>query len=129
MLYSFEYDFDMGTNTGNTVSETAAFTKQAAGLWSESELDELRDHLACNPLAGDEIPGTGGVRKVRWSRAGMGVRGGARVIYYYYDDTAPVYLLWAYAKGKQEDLTPKEKAVLTKAAEILKAEIKAKRRR
>jgi len=59
----------------------------------------------------------------------MGKRGGSRVIYYFYDESAPVYLLWAYAKGKQEELSPTEKATLTKAAEILKSEIKAKKRR
>ena len=59
--------------------------------------------------AGDVIPDTGGVRKVRWSRAGMGKRGGARVIYFYHDDTMPLYLLLAYAKAQRENLTPDEK--------------------
>lgn len=117
----------MTTTIGNTLSETASFSKQAASLWSQDELDALKDYLALNPLAGDEIPGTGGVRKIRWTRAGMGKRGGARVIYYFYDETAPVYLLWAYAKGKQEDLSPVEKSAITKVAEVMKAEIKAKK--
>ncbi|MBF0437362.1 MAG: type II toxin-antitoxin system RelE/ParE family toxin [Magnetococcales bacterium] len=112
---------------GNTVAETASFDRQAAALWSESEIDELKSYLAINPMAGDEIQGTGGLRKLRWSRSGMGKRGGARVIYYFYDDFAPVYLLWAYAKGQQEDLSSREKAVLAKAAEILKAALKARR--
>lgn len=114
---------------GNTVAETDSFAKRAAVLWSESELDALKDHLAINPTSGDEIPGTGGLRKVRWSRAGMGKRGGSRVIYYFYDESAPVYLLWAYAKGGQEDLSPTEKAALTKVAEILKTAIKTKKKR
>lgn len=113
----------------NTIAETGAFIKQATALWSESELDALKDYLSINPFAGDEIPNTGGLRKVRWSRAGMGKRGGARVIYYYYNETAPLFLLAAYAKSKQEDLTVAEKELLTKATEHLKASIKAKKRR
>ena len=114
---------------GNTVAELASFVKHAAALWSESEVDEIKDYLAFNPMAGDEIPSTGGLRKLRWGRAGIGKRGGARIIYYFYDETAPVFLLGAYAKAKQSDLSPSEKSDLTKAAEILKAIIKERKRR
>jgi hypothetical protein len=88
----------------------------------------MKDYLSLNPLVGDEIPGTGGVRKMRWTRPGMGKRGGARIIYYFYDETAPIYLLWAYAKNQQGDLKPSEKEAVTKAAEIFKAMAKSKRR-
>ena len=67
------------------------------------------DYIAANPEASDVIPDTGGVRKVRWSRAGMGKRGGVRVIYFYHDNTMPLYLLLAYAKAQRENLTPDEK--------------------
>jgi len=116
----------MEKRPGNTIAETESFARRAAALWSESEIDALKHHLAMNPKVGDEIPGTGGLRKLRWGRAGMGKRGGSRVIYYFYDESAPVYLLWAYAKGKQEDLSPIEKAALTKVVEVLKAEIRAR---
>ncbi len=92
-------------------------------------MDDLKNYLAINPEAGDKIPATGGLRKLRWGRTGMGKRGGARVIYYFYDEAAPIYLLWGYAKGQQDDLSPKERAVLTNAAEALRAALKAKRRR
>src|SRR3954453_19361044 len=85
-----EYSFPMKSNIGHTVIETESFIKQAAALWSAAELDDLKDYVAGNPLAGDEMPGTGGLRKLRWSRAGMGKRGGARVIYYYDNETAPL---------------------------------------
>jgi hypothetical protein len=63
----------MRSNIGNTVIETDSFIKQAAAaLWSSAELDDLKDYVARNPLAGDEMPGTGGLRKLRWSRAGHG---------------------------------------------------------
>jgi hypothetical protein len=58
----------------------------------------------------------------------MGKRGGARVIYYFYDETAPIFLLGAYVKGKQADLSSLEKASLTKAAAFLKASIKKRKR-
>ena len=61
-----------------TVAETPTFTRQADKLFSELERRELIDHLAENPLAGDEIPGTGGVRKLRFAALGRGKRGGAR---------------------------------------------------
>ena len=92
-----------------TVAETLPFLRQAASLWSEDEHRAFVDYIAANPEVGDVIPDTGGVRKVRWSRAGMGKRGGARVIYFYHDDTMPLYLLLAYAKAQRENLTPDEK--------------------
>jgi hypothetical protein len=68
----------MKSNIGNTDVETESFIKQAGALWSATELDDLKDFVARNPLSGDEIPGTGGLRNLRWGRAGMGKRGGAR---------------------------------------------------
>ena len=59
-----------------TVAETLPFLRQVAGLWHEDEHRAFVDYIAANPEAGDVIPDTGGVRKVRWSRAGMGKRGG-----------------------------------------------------
>jgi hypothetical protein len=69
---------------------------------------------------GDVIPETGGVRKIRWVRAGTGKRGGARVIYFYHDADRPLYLLMVYAKARQENLTPDEKRAVRKLAAILK---------
>ena len=75
-----------------TVAETPTFTRQADKLFSDQERSELISHLAENPMAGDEIPGTGGVRKLRFAAQGRGRRGGARVIYFYGGKTMPVYL-------------------------------------
>jgi hypothetical protein len=72
----------------HTVVETEPFLKHAAALWDEKERQEFIDFIAVNPLAGAEITETGGIRKIRWTRAGMGKRGGStRVIYYYYNET------------------------------------------
>ena len=62
-----------------TVAETPLFVRQAAEVWDEAEHDAFVTFIASNPEIGDVIPDTGGVRKVRWSRAGSGKRGGVRV--------------------------------------------------
>jgi hypothetical protein len=113
---------------GKTLVETGAFIKHGAALWSELEVETLKEYLAVNPMVGDEIPATGGLRKLRWSRAGMGKRGGARVVYYFYDETAPLFLLGAYAKEKQEDLSPGEKETLRKVVALLKESIKERKK-
>ncbi|WP_310622444.1 type II toxin-antitoxin system RelE/ParE family toxin [Flexibacterium corallicola] len=82
------------------------------------------DYLAENPTAGDEIQGTGGVRKIRVPLQGRGKRGGARIIYYYMDDTFPIYALLAYPKNAKTDLTSDEK----KAAKTLVTALKKARK-
>ena len=103
-----------------TVAETPLFLRQAADIWDEAEHDAFVTFIASNPTVGDLIPETGGVRKVRWSRAGSGKRGGARVIYFYHDARRPLYLLMAYAKARREDLTPDEKRAVRALAATLK---------
>lgn len=103
-----------------TVAETQLFLRQPGEVWSEEERFEFVDFIASNPEAGDVIPDTGGVRKVRWSRQGRGRRGGVRVIYFYYNPEAPLYLLMVYAKAAREDMTPGEKRTVSDLAAILK---------
>jgi len=69
------------------------------------ERDRLLDHLAHKPMAGNLMPGTGGVRKLRWGLEGRGKRGGARVIYFYHSPGMPLFALTAYAKNVQADLS------------------------
>ena len=97
----------------HTVAETEVFQRYAASIWSERERLEFIDWIAANPQAGDVIPGSGGCRKVRWSRAGMGKRGGARVIYFNEPD-GRIWLLIVYAKAKFDNL-PAEFLVRLKA--------------
>ena len=92
-----------------TVAETLPFLRQAASLWDDGERHAFVDFIAANPEAGDVIPDTGGIRKVRWSRRGTGKRGGVRVIYFYHDDSMPIYLLLIYAKAQRENWTQEEK--------------------
>jgi hypothetical protein len=86
-----------------TVAETTTFIRYAADLWTEAERTAFILWIAANALAGEVIPGTGGCRKVRWGRPGMGKRGGARVIYFLGAD-GRVWLLIVYAKAKFDRL-------------------------
>ncbi|MAN56922.1 MAG: addiction module toxin RelE [Paracoccus sp.] len=110
-----------------TVAETPIFSRQAAKLFDEEQKRELIDFLAANPEAGDEIPGTGGVRKVRFAASGRGKRGGARVIYYFLDETIPIYALLVYGKNVKTDMTPDEKRVVAALAAQLKKAWKERR--
>ena len=103
-----------------TVVEMPLFLRLAEGIWSDDERMELLDYVARNPESGAVIPGTGGVRKLRWARQGSGKRGGARVIYFYHHMDAPIFLLMAYAKAQSEDMTPDQK----RAVSALTAELK-----
>jgi hypothetical protein len=103
-----------------TVAETTLFIRQSAVVWDKSEHEAFVNFIAANPMSGDLIPDTGGVRKVRWSRTGSGKRGGARVIYFYHDPSRPLYLLMVYAKARRETLTADEKRAARKFTAILK---------
>ena len=103
-----------------TVAETPIFSRQADKLFNEEERRELIDFLAENPLAGNRIPGTGGVRKLRFAASGRGKRGGVRVIYYFLDNYAPIYALLVYAKAAQTDMTQEEKRAVSALAKALR---------
>lgn len=103
-----------------TVVETPLFVRQADAIWSDDERSEFIDFIAASPEAGDLIPETGGVRKVRWGRSGSGKRGGARIIYFHHDAKRPLYLLLVYAKARRENLTPDEKKLIRTFATAIK---------
>lgn len=87
-----------------TVIETPLFTSLWSDYWLEDERGDFASWLAENPEAGDVVPKSGGVRKVRWSRKGMGKRGGVRVIYYNRLANGEIWLLLIYAKNKSENI-------------------------
>ena len=69
-------------------------------------------YIAERPTAGDVVPESGGIRKVRWGRAGSGKSGGVRVIYFTRTAEGEVVLLTLYAKAKTDNLTgPKLKEI------------------
>ena len=110
-----------------TVAETPTFARQASKLFTEDEKAELIDFLAANPLAGDVVPGTGGIRKLRFQAPDSGKRGGRRVVYYDLDEDIPLYALLAYAKSAQADLTPEERRTVATLAAAIKTEARRKR--
>lgn len=109
-----------------TVVETPVFLRRAEKLLSKDEHDDLIAYLAMHPLAGDEIVGTGGVRKVRFAGKGKGKSGGVRVIYYYYDQEMPIYALLIYVKNERADLTTEQRKAVASFAAAIKASRKRK---
>ena len=101
-----------------TVIETPLFSKLCLDYWTEDERGAFAAWIAANPEAGDVIPGSGGCRKVRWSRAGSGKRGGVRVIYYNQLADGRIYLLLIYIKSAKDNVPAN---VLLKIKETLHA--------
>jgi hypothetical protein len=110
-----------------TVLETWQFVKEASKLFTEEERQDLIDYLARNPLAGDEIVGSGGVRKIRHGLAGRGKSGGARVIYFFYTEEIPLYLITCYGKNTKSDLTRAEINAYAKLTESIKSQVRERR--
>jgi hypothetical protein len=78
----------------------------------DNEFRELQSYLLEGHERGDTISQTGGCKKIRWSRSGMGKRGGVRIIYYVRLLSGKLYLLLIYPKNAKDDLSESEKAVL-----------------
>ena len=97
-----------------TVVETPLFIKKASSIFDDDERAALIVFVAANPEAGRLIPETGGVRKLRWAAKGKGKSGGARIIYYFHNETIPIFMLSAYAKGQKTDISKAERNALKK---------------
>ena len=80
------------------VVETSLFLRYAGQVWDEDEREAFIQWIAAVPDAGDVIPGSQGLRKVRWSRSGMGKQGGSRVIYYLRCPQGEIVLYWSTPK-------------------------------
>jgi RelE toxin of RelEB toxin-antitoxin system len=96
-----------------SVIELPGYRRRADELLSADEQEAIIDLIAYQPTCGDVIPGTGGLRKVRVGRGGSGKRGGARVIYYFYNADFPVLVMALYAKNEKADLNTREKNEFT----------------
>ena len=99
------------------VLRLAIFSKRAKKLFTEAEIEAIAAYLSQFPEKGAVIPGTKGLRKLRWSVGNRGKRGGSRVIYYYHFPESLILLLSAYAKNQQEDMDAAEKKILKAAVE------------
>ncbi|MBE0429873.1 MAG: type II toxin-antitoxin system RelE/ParE family toxin [Thermoleophilia bacterium] len=101
--------------------ETPIFTEEVRNLLGEEECRALQLALLFRPEQGALIKGSGGIRKIRWGAKGKGKRGGCRIIYYLDKPQAVIYMLFAYPKSAQADLTPTQIKILSK---LVKEEFK-----
>lgn len=102
------------------VFETAAYLARAAKLLTEEEQAAVVELIARDPTCGVLIKGTGGVRKVRVGVGGRGKSGGARVIYFFHNETVPVFLFSIFAKNEKADLPKAELNALARLTEVIK---------
>lgn len=102
-----------------TFVEAKLFTELVLDYLSDDEYAAMQQFLVVNPEAGDVIPGSGGVRKLRWGVAGRGKRGGLRVIYFLRRRNEEVWMLTLYAKNVADNIPAK---VLKKIKEEIDAE-------
>ena len=101
--------------------ETPVFTKRVKELLPDEDYRTLQIALLLRPEQGPLIKGGAGLRKVRWAPRGVGKRGGVRVIYFWRPNDQLFYMLFAYAKTDQGDLTPDQLRVL---AGVVREELK-----
>ena len=87
-----------------SIYETPTFVAEAAKIWSVDERLEFFAWLANNADAGTVVKGSGGCRKVRWSRPGMGKQGGARIIYYTDFEGEELCMLLVYPKAAKDNI-------------------------
>jgi hypothetical protein len=99
------------------IIETPIFTKRIQELITDDEYRLLQTNLVNRPDVGKIIPGSGGLRKLRWSAGGHGKRGGIRSIYYWFVSQDIILLLYAYPKNEQDNLTPEQLKQLKKIVE------------
>ena len=101
--------------------ETPIFTKEVQALLEDDEYKSLQVALLLRPEQGSIIPGSGGLRKIRWSSKGKGKRGGLRLIYYWDNKSESFYMLLIYSKSKQDDLSQGQLHILS---QLVKEELK-----
>jgi hypothetical protein len=92
-----------------TIVELPEYLREAERVIGDDEKSGIVDALARKPKSGVLIAGTGGIRKLRWVRPGTGKSSGVRVIYYYHNQSMPLFLLTFFAKGEKSNLTKSER--------------------
>ena len=102
-----------------TVVETPSYLEAAERLFSAQEREDIVSMVAADPECGEVMKGTGGFRKVRVGRAGMGKRGGARIIYILRNEGFPIFLVQAYGKNEKDNLTQRERNELAKLSDAI----------
>lgn len=87
-----------------TFKEAPGFTKRVYDYLAEGEYIALQWALYLRPQAGSMVPGSGGVRKLRWGAKGKGKSGGIRVIYYWNSGADQMWMLTIYAKNEEQNI-------------------------
>jgi len=99
------------------IKETDVFYKRVQRLLDTESYRLLQLRLAADPEAGVLIPGTGGLRKIRWGGSGRGKRAGVRVIYYWAGAQDTILMLMMFAKNERSDQTQEQKVILRRIVE------------
>lgn len=97
--------------------ETKLFTQLVKEYLSDEEYGNLQQYIMKNPEVGKIIRGSGGVRKIRWTREGIGKSGGVRTIYYWAKTRDQIYMLTMYSKSEKENIDKKTLAQIAKELE------------
>ena len=105
---------------------TRTYERAVRKLMAPGVRREMETAIAADPTAAPVIPGTGGIRKLRWAGSGRGKRGGIRTIYFFHAGPGAIFLLTAYAKADRDDLTPDDKKAWSRLVARIKKEEKRK---
>lgn len=97
--------------------ETKLFTQLVKEYLDDDEYRKLQQYIMLNPGIGKIINGSGGIRKIRWAREGMGKSGGIRTIYYWAKTRDQVYMLTMYSKTEKENIDKRTLALIAKELE------------
>ena len=107
------------------IFSTKIYERAIRKLLSDDNRREMEAAIVADPAAAPVIPGTGGIRKLRWAGSGRGKRGGIRTIYFHHAGPEAIYMLTAYAKAARDDLSPSDKRALARLVAAIKEAEKA----
>jgi hypothetical protein len=119
----------MDMNRAYTFYETPAFARDWSQVARHEDLLRLQTELIANPFIGDVVKDTGGLRKMRFAKKGIGKSGGERVLYYFFGSYGVVLLALSYSKTEIANLNDDQKKALTKLAEDFEALLKRQTKR
>ncbi len=102
-----------------TIVELPEYIKQVSSLLNDSEKQGIINYLAAHPQSGAMMKGTGGIRKFRWASGNRGKSSGVRVIYYFHNESMPLFLLTVFGKNEKANLSKTERNELAKFVNLL----------